>query len=302
MTSRARSSPTIEREPRARSTSSSRLRPSTRRDHAALGAVRAQVARERARVDVADADDPGLVQVAVELARTRATTRRGSRPRAPRSPPPAACADSTSSDVDAVVADVGVRHGDDLAGVGGIGQHLLVAAERGVEHDLAGRSRPGDRTTVPRRPARPPARGPHARSQTPSSCQTSVVRRAHRRASLFPRLAGFAVKNELAPARYSTTAGRGPGYWMRPICDSGQKRKYGLAVDVLLRHLAPAAAVVAAVPVVAQHEVVALAHLHGRPRLVVAEAARSGTARRSSRPFTYSEPLRGSRPCRRAGR
>src|SRR4029079_12967799 len=41
----------------------------------------------------------------------------------------------------AVVADVGVREGDDLAGVRGVGDDLLVAREHGVEHDLAG----GDR-------------------------------------------------------------------------------------------------------------------------------------------------------------
>src|SRR4029453_19447791 len=40
--------------------------------------------------------------------------------------------------VDAVVADVRVGHRHDLPGGGGIGQHLLVAAERGIEDDLAG--------------------------------------------------------------------------------------------------------------------------------------------------------------------
>ena len=41
--------------------------------------------------------------------------------------------------VDAVVADVRVREGDDLPGIGRIGDHLLVARQHGVEHDLAGR-------------------------------------------------------------------------------------------------------------------------------------------------------------------
>jgi hypothetical protein len=37
----------------------------------------------------------------------------------------------------AVVADVGLGHDHDLAAVGGVGQHLLVAGHRGVEHHLA---------------------------------------------------------------------------------------------------------------------------------------------------------------------
>ena len=45
---------------------------------------------------------------------------------------------SSSSAVDAVVADVGVGEGDDLPGVGRVGDDLLVAGEDGVEHDLAG--------------------------------------------------------------------------------------------------------------------------------------------------------------------
>ena len=39
--------------------------------------------------------------------------------------------------IDAVVANEGVRHGDDLAVLGGIGEYLLVAGHRGVEDDLA---------------------------------------------------------------------------------------------------------------------------------------------------------------------
>ena len=39
---------------------------------------------------------------------------------------------------DAVVADERVGEGDDLAGVGGIGDGLLIAGHRGVEDDLAG--------------------------------------------------------------------------------------------------------------------------------------------------------------------
>ena len=39
--------------------------------------------------------------------------------------------------IDAVVADQRVGHGDDLAVVGGVGQHLLIAGHAGVENDLA---------------------------------------------------------------------------------------------------------------------------------------------------------------------
>ena len=40
-------------------------------------------------------------------------------------------------EVDAVVADQRIGHGDDLAGVGGIGEDLLISGHRGVENDLA---------------------------------------------------------------------------------------------------------------------------------------------------------------------
>ena len=40
--------------------------------------------------------------------------------------------------IDPVVADMGSGEGDDLAGVGGIGDHLLIAGENGVEHRFAG--------------------------------------------------------------------------------------------------------------------------------------------------------------------
>ena len=43
--------------------------------------------------------------------------------------------------VHAVVPDVRVREGDDLPGVGRVGDDLLVAGEHRVEHDLAGRRR-----------------------------------------------------------------------------------------------------------------------------------------------------------------
>ena len=44
---------------------------------------------------------------------------------------------SSSAGGHAVVADVGVGEGDDLPGVGRVGDDLLVAGQHGVEHDLA---------------------------------------------------------------------------------------------------------------------------------------------------------------------
>ena len=48
-----------------------------------------------------------------------------------------AASDSIASAADPVVADQRVGEGDDLAGVGGVGDRLLVAGHRGVEDDLA---------------------------------------------------------------------------------------------------------------------------------------------------------------------
>ena len=41
--------------------------------------------------------------------------------------------------IDADIADMGKGEGDDLAGIGGVGEDLLVAGHRGVEADLADR-------------------------------------------------------------------------------------------------------------------------------------------------------------------
>src|SRR5260370_16382596 len=40
--------------------------------------------------------------------------------------------------VDADVADVWIRQGDDLPAIRGVGKDFLVAGDRGVEHDLTG--------------------------------------------------------------------------------------------------------------------------------------------------------------------
>ena len=55
--------------------------------------------------------------------------------------------------VDAGVADVGIGQRDDLAAVGGIGEDLLVAGHRRVEHDFADRlARRADRRAPENRP------------------------------------------------------------------------------------------------------------------------------------------------------
>ena len=60
--------------------------------------------------------------------------------------------------VDAHVADLRRRHGDDLPAVRRIGQHLLVAGDRGVEHDLARAVAAPRRSRTRGRRCRPPWR------------------------------------------------------------------------------------------------------------------------------------------------
>ena len=86
--------------------------------------------------------------------------------------------------VDADVADLGRRHGDDLAAVRRVGQHLLVAGDRGVEHDLARRRRRPRRSRSRGRRCRPPWRAAREAAVRSASWLTSVVlpsRRLYRR-------------------------------------------------------------------------------------------------------------------------
>src|SRR5437773_12469530 len=90
------------------------------------------MAREGPRVDLADPDDGGIVQIPLEAA--RGAPGRGAR---------RDLANDESGDLEprgfhvlavhAVVPDVWIGHGDDLTGVGGIGEDFLVAAEARVE-------------------------------------------------------------------------------------------------------------------------------------------------------------------------
>jgi hypothetical protein len=110
----------------------------SRDDAAVLRALRAQVAREPPRVDVADGDQGVAREVGGEvLLPAPARSHQGQ------------VADDEARGVDLArldvfrvgpgVADVRVGERDDLAGVGGIGEDLLVTRHRGVEDHLSDR-------------------------------------------------------------------------------------------------------------------------------------------------------------------
>ena len=68
--------------------------------------------------------------------------------------------------VDADVADVRIGERDDLPGVRGIGEDLLVAGHRGVEHDLAdGHARGADRAAAEHRAVGEREHGRHRRRE-----------------------------------------------------------------------------------------------------------------------------------------
>ncbi len=110
------------------------------RDDAVGRALLADARRERARVDAGDADDAALLQPAVEML-GRAVARRTGDRRAQHCAAHARAGGEVRGlgvlDVGADVADVREGEGDDLPGVGGIGEDLLVAGHRRVEANLA---------------------------------------------------------------------------------------------------------------------------------------------------------------------
>ena len=77
---------------------------------------------------------------------------------------------------DAVVADVGVGEGDHLAGVGRVGEHLLVTGHDRVEDDLAGGGRDG--RTGPRAAVEPGAESTSPSNTEPSARASSPSRQA----------------------------------------------------------------------------------------------------------------------------
>ena len=97
----------------------------------------AEVQRERARVDAVDAGDAVRAEVFVEalfaapvaglcqIAYHQSGQKKG--------------AAFSVRAVDSVVADFGGGEGDELSGVGRVGQYLLISAHAGVEHDFAQR-------------------------------------------------------------------------------------------------------------------------------------------------------------------
>ena len=78
--------------------------------------------------------------------------------------------------VRAVVADVRVGERDDLARVARVGDDLLVAGERGVEHDLAGR----DAASASSAPIASPSNTSPSRRTSTASRRGSLLRSLHR--------------------------------------------------------------------------------------------------------------------------
>ena len=105
------------------------------RDHAAHHAARPQQPCQRPRIDVGDGDDAVGDQVVAQR-RLGAPVARHRRLVADDEPRHLRLARFDVVLGHAVVADLGARHRDDLAGVGRIREDLLVAGEARVEHDL----------------------------------------------------------------------------------------------------------------------------------------------------------------------
>ncbi len=122
-----------------------------RDDAAVLRAALAQHSREATRVDVGDRDDAVVDEIGAQVA-VRAEVRSEARQVADHESRGKGLPRLDVLRVHADVADVRIRERDDLAGVGGIGEDLLVAGHRRVEHDFAdGVARGADRATAERR-------------------------------------------------------------------------------------------------------------------------------------------------------
>ncbi len=110
------------------------------RDHCVGHALLADQRGERAGVDAGKADDAAGFEPVVEVARGAVVRRRGdvgvqddaARPRRRRH------VDGLDVVlVGADIADMGKGEGDDLPGVGRVGEDLLIAGHGGIEADLA---------------------------------------------------------------------------------------------------------------------------------------------------------------------
>jgi hypothetical protein len=107
-------------------------------DAAVLRALGAQQPREAPGIDVADGHDPGALEVGGQVLGV-APVRSGERQVADHEARGVGLERLGVLGIGAGVADVGVGEGDDLARVRGIGEDLLVAGHRGVEHHFAHR-------------------------------------------------------------------------------------------------------------------------------------------------------------------
>ena len=112
------------------------------RDHGVRHAVDANAAGERAGVDAGETDDAARLEPLVEVAR-RAVVRRlgdgGVQHHAARARRRRHVHGLDVVLVGADIADMGEGEGDDLPGIGGIGEDFLVAGHGGVEAHLADR-------------------------------------------------------------------------------------------------------------------------------------------------------------------
>jgi hypothetical protein len=111
-------------------------------DHGVLGAAAAQVQRQRPGIDPGDPGDAVLGEIRRKrnTARSHGTVVETANDEARDFHPSGSAFFRPALGprlIDAVVADVGIGHRDDLPGVGGVGEHLGVAGHRRVEDDLS---------------------------------------------------------------------------------------------------------------------------------------------------------------------
>ena len=118
---------------------------------------------------------------------------------------------SSSSGGDAVVADVGVGEADHLAGVGRVGDDLLIAGQDGVEHHL---------TAWP-----PPSGGRHQPIASPSKVVPSARTSRARRLAASPSSLRLAVDDDRLAAQdgVANPAGQRPAGVGRVAAAAGQR-------------------------------------------------------------------------------
>ena len=110
------------------------------RDHGVGHALFADQRGERAGVDAGEPDDAAAFQPGIEMARRAVVRRLGDRGMQHDAARAGRRREIDGLDVLVVgadIADMGKREGDDLPGIGRIGEDLLIAGHRGVEADFA---------------------------------------------------------------------------------------------------------------------------------------------------------------------